>query len=366
MNVEIMIYIYLFVCSCMIVFNIVTAFVLKKREQTMVRVSKNFDTKVQLQLKNIRYGVHCDDEHKKYLCRKLKHIGNMTAFDKMLESVYINEPDAVMQYLSELDSVFIALCGHYSGKDRIEAAYFPYIIKKYRLIAFRAYPSIIEMLFGLLDEPSIYCRENAMQALYTTGDSDYVIKALKKIDKSDLFYHGKLLSDGLLNFSRSDGELADKIISQFESFSVDMQVNLLNFIRFSSGNYREFAYKLLCDEKRNDEIRYCAIRYLGKYPFDNAYEKLCSLSENDNSEKWQYSAIASTALASYPKPETVDILKNNLYSRNWYIRFNSADSLERLGVTYTELADIMDGNDRYAAEILRYKLQKEERGVVQV
>lgn len=59
----------------------------------------------------------------------------------------------------------------------------------------------MEMLFGLLDDPSIYCRENAMQAIYTTVNSEYVIKALQKIDKIELFYHGKLISDGLLNFS---------------------------------------------------------------------------------------------------------------------------------------------------------------------
>ena len=30
-----------------------------------------------------------------------------------------------------------------------------------------------------------------------------------------------------------------------------------------------------------------------------------------------------------------------------------------MGITYLELVDIIDGNDRYAAEILRYMLQKE-------
>ena len=284
----------------------------------------------------------------------------MAAFDKMLEGAYIQDSGMVKQYLAELDSVFIALCKHYSGKDRIEAAYFPYIIKKYRLIAFKAFPSVVEMLFGLLEEPSIYCRENAMQALYTTGDSEYVLKALKKIDKSELFYHGKLISDGLMNFAGSMKELNGKIIAQFESFSTDMQVNLLNFIRFSAAGYCEFAYALLCDEKKHDEIRYSAIRYLGKYRYEPAYETLCKLSQNKASDKWQYSAIASTALAIYPNPQTVSILKNNLYSPNWYIRFNSAESLEKLGVGYVELADILDGNDRYAAEILRYKLQKKE------
>lgn len=367
MNVEIMIYVYLFVCASMIVFNIVTAFVLNHRDKKSERVSKKFYSEVELQLERIKNGMPCDDKHKRFLCKRLKRVGNMIAFDKMLESAYIESPKVIRHYLSELDAVFITLCYDYCGKDRIEAAYFPYIIKKYRL-AYRALPSLTEALLGLLDEPSIYCRENAMQALYTTGDSDCIIKALKKIDRSEFFFHGKLLSDGLLNFMGSSDELCGKIISNFNDFSVDMKINLLNFFRLSTPNYCEFAYSVLINEKQNDEIRYCAIRYLGKYYYGEAYEILCSMAKNENFDKWQYAAIASTALAIYPGAETVELLKNNLYSRNWYIRFNSAKSLESLGVTYVDLSDVIDGDDRYASEILKYVLQRndEERGKITV
>ena len=48
-------------------------------------------------------------------------------------------------------------------------------------------------------------------------------------------------------------------------------------------------------------------------------------------------------------------LKRNLSSRNWYIRFNASKSLERMGLTYLDLIDVMEGHDRYATEILRYR-----------
>lgn len=366
MSVEIMIYVYLFVCFSMIVFNIATAIVLKKKDKRTERVSRDFALRVEEQIEMIKNGEHCEAEHKKYLSKKLKRIGNMSAFDKMLEQAYVNDPETIKNYLTELDSVLISLCGSYCGKDKIEAAYFPYIIKKYRLISFRAFPSVTEMLIGMLDEPSIYCRENAMQALYTTGDSECVIRALQKIDRSELFYHGKLISDGLLNFAGSTSELDGKLIECFDGFSVGMRVNLFNYIRFSSADYKEFAFSVLCDKTQNDEIRYCAIRYLGKYRYDEAYDELCRLAAEKDAEKWQYSAIASTALAIYPGERSVELLKSNLYSRNWYIRFNSAESLERLGVTYSQLADILDGEDRYAAEILRYRLECNERSATAV
>ena len=358
MKIEVLLYIYLFVCAGMIVFNIVTAAVLRRKDKRTVRISNDLRGKVALELSSIKNGGEINAEHKKYLCKKLKRIGNMLAFDKMLESAYVEDPENVRAYLGGLDGVFISLAIDYCGKNRIETAYFPYIIKKYRIIADRPFPSIVGMLLGLLGEESVYCRENALQALYTTGDAACVIKAVKIIDSSDLFLHGKLLSDGLLNFAGSSSALNEKIIENFETFSDAMKVVLLNYFRFSSGEYREFAFELLSDENRDDEIRYACIRYLGKYPLEKAYSLLAELAGISDNAEWEYAAIASTALSAYPGDETAERLKNNLYSPNWYIRCNSADSLKALGFTYSQLADVIDGNDRYASEILRYRFER--------
>ena len=366
MNIETLLYIYLFVCASMIVFNIITAIVLRGIDRRTVRTSEKFKKQVAYQLGRLWRAEETDalgrtaveESHKRYLQKKLKRVGNMIAFDRMLETAYIEDPRVIKAYLSDLDSVFIYLTASYLRKSRIEAAYFPYIIKKYRLISHRPFPSIVGSLLQLLREPSIYCRENAMQALYTTGDPDCIMEALGIIDKSELFFHGKLLSDGLLNFSGSTRALNDRIIEKFSDFSTDMRIALLNYLRFSSGEYREFALGLLSDEKQNAEIRYACIRYLGKYPLDAAYPLICSFAVGSSSEKWEYAAIASSALGSYPGEKTVALLKSNLYSHNWYIRFNSAESLERLGVTYENLADIIDGNDRYASEILQYRFER--------
>ncbi len=357
MRIEVMLYIYLFVCGAMIAFNIVTAILFRKSEQKTEKVSKKLRCKVLLQLKAIESDSPVDENHRLFLYRKLRRVGNMIAFDKMLEEEYIKRPQEIRRYLHSLDGVFVCLMAYYAKKDRIEAAYFPYIIKKYRVMACRSFPSLEGALLELLNEPSIYCRENAMQVLYTTGNVECILKALKIIDRSGLFFHRKLLSDGLLNFSGSSSALGKKMVENFFDFSVEMQGALLDYLRFSGDEYREFALLLLNNEGLDDEIRYGAIRYLSKYPFLEAYETLCCLAEEGSEQKWEYSAIASTALGAYPNNKTVDILKNNIYSRNWYIRLNSALSLKNLGITYSELSDIIDGNDRYASEIIRYCLQ---------
>lgn len=357
MRVEIMLYVYLFVCAAMIVFNIVTAMLFRRGERKTEKVSRDLQQCVLFQLKASECGDSVDKKHKLYLSRKLRKIGNMLAFDKMLEAEYVKNPNGIRNYLHCLDGVFISLMMYYSKRNHIEAAYFPYIIKKYRVIAYRSFPSIENALLAMLNDPDIYCRENAMQALYTTGDADCIIEAIKIIDGSDLFFHGKLLCDGLLNFAGSYHILDQKIIDSFFGLSTQMQVTMLDYFRFSSGEHREFILSLLQNTDMDDEIHFACIRYLGKYRFEEAYELLCRLAKETSEQKWQYSAIASTALASYPSGDTVKILKSNLYSRNWYVRLNSALSLKNLGITYSELADVIDGNDRYAGEILRYCLQ---------
>ena len=84
-------------------------------------------------------------------------------------------------------------------------------------------------------------------------------------------------------------------------------------------------------------------------------------------QRWEYAAIAGTALASYPGERTVEVMKKALTSSNWYIRFNAAKSLESFQLTYLELSDVIESNDRYAREIMQYQVdlnnvRKEKEG----
>lgn len=216
------------------------------------------------------------------------------------------------------------------------------------------------MLLELLHEPSIYCRENAMQALYTAGDPAVLVRALRIIDASSLYYHSKLLSDGLLNYTGDTWELADALWEAFDAFQPWMQVTLLNYFRFSSGTHCERVLALLNDGARDDEVRFSCLRYLGHYPYPPACADLLRYATPSENARWEYAAIASSVLASYPGAETAAVLERNLYHPNWYIRFNASKSLEQLGFGYRDLIDVIEGHDRYASEILRYRFDVRE------
>ena len=101
-----------------------------------------------------------------------------------------NYPEEVQAYLRGLESVFIALAHRYSRKNELQMAYFPFVIARYKLFYGEDLPPINRIQVDLLEKPSIYSRENALNAFYSMGISSNVADALKIIDDSG-FYHNK-------------------------------------------------------------------------------------------------------------------------------------------------------------------------------
>jgi hypothetical protein len=75
-------------------------------------------------------------------------------------------------------------------------------------------------------------------------------------------------------------------------------------------------------------------------------------------ERIEYSIVALAVLRYYPQPRTVEILRAQINSSNWFVRYNATESLECLGVEYQDLVDIFDGNDRFARDMLQYQFDQ--------
>ena len=358
MNVEILLYVYLFVCLSMILFDVAVAMGLNHRDKRQKRVSARFEALVQAQLRCLREGTPIPQKRDRHLWKKLRRLRNLLAFDAMLEKVYEEEPALVSLYFRQAEAQVVELVNLYCKRADMEATYLCWFLRKYRVLQGKPVPRILERLYRLIDAPSIYCRENAMEAIYSIGEPDPVLEALKRLDQGDHFFHGKILTDGLLNYT-GDGEvLREKILKALPRFSLPMEVALVNYLRLSShGEQGKALLDILRDENRDQELRLACLRYFGSHPDEAAYEVIFSLADRHRKQPWVYAAIASTALASYPRARTVERLKDNLCSPDWYVRLNAAKGLERLGLDADSLGDVMNGGDRYASEILRYRLE---------
>ena len=358
MEIEIIIYVYIAICISMIAFNIVYVFVLRHREKALSNNSQKFEKIICEQIELIKTGKEISEKHIKYLCKKLDRTAGITAFDRALESVSQKEPDMAQKYLVETFYVFEYLTRRYISKDTIKIAYFPYILYKYNILKDCDSEKMLDTLLNLLRSVNVYCRENTLKALYSMQRPDVVVAALKIIDKNLSFHHPKLICDGLLNYTGDKESLKDMLFENFNAYSTGMQLNILNYFRFGNIRCDKEMLELLSNEKADSELRFAAIRYFEKFPIKEAESSIWAIAENLENRTWEYQAIASSALKSYPGDVTFRILVENLSNSNWYIRQNSAISLEKLGYTYLDLINVFDGNDRYAREIMRYRLDK--------
>lgn len=358
MKIEIMIYAYIAICVSMILYNIVYVFILKHRERALVSNSERFRKILNEQINILKNGEEISEKHKKFLCRELDKTSGITAFDKALEAVFEKEPDLTEKYLVDTFSVFETLTHRYISKDVIKIAYFPYILYKYNILKHYESERLINVLMDLLRSVNVYCRENTLKALYGMQRAEIVGSALKVIDTNLSFHHPKLITDGLMFYKGDRDELKKIFFAYFKDYSVQMRVNVLNYFRFAGVRCDGEMLEILKNEKEDNEIRFSAIRYFEKFPSGDAEPVILNLAENLENRTWEYQAIATSALKSYPGDTTFRILVKNLSSSNWHIRQNSAISCEKLGYTYQELINVFDGNDRYAREIMRYRLDR--------
>ena len=356
MKAEVLIYAYLAVCAAMIGFNIVCIFIFRAKDKRLNHYSERF-------IKIVRQVIEdrtVTEAHCKYLSHKLKKINNLMAFDKTLEKLYAQNPEQIKTYVEQLLPVFTYLTLEYKKKNEIQAAYFPYIIHKYQIFRGQPIRIVMDTLLELVYSPSLYVRENALQAIYSIGSVDSTIKALWILNESNHYHNPKMITDGLLNFSGDTKKLGEQLWEQFDRFSTRMQRVIVDYFRFSSPDHKERILALLTSQGVDDEIAYSCIRYLGKFAYPPAYPVLTGIIEKCQHNQWIYTAITASALTNYPGDRTMDILKELLHNQNWHVRFNASQSLMALGLYYTDMIDVFEGRDRYAGEIMRYRFDQKK------
>lgn len=356
MTIETIIYAYLAICISMIGFNCICILIFRNRKVRMEHSTKGLYEKIERQIERMEAGLEISNGHKIYMRFILKRANGMLAFDETLMELKKDYPEAMELYLKEIYSVFVDICMSHPYRDTTKAAYFAYIIGKHEVLKGKRYSIVIDHLLLMLRSSSLYCRENALYAIFQYGDKQCVLKALKILDENEQFHHQKLLEDGLLAYGGNHQELCEILWKSFSDFSVFMRVVILNYFRFKGiGNYQKILQRLV-DTREDDEVRFACIRYFGRHRYEPAYPVLLEFAEHSENYRWEYAAISAQALGLYPYEHTIEVLKEKLHHSNWYIRVNASESLEKFNLTYTDLLDIFDSNDRYAREIMQYRM----------
>ena len=237
----------------------------------------------------------------------------------------------------------------------MEKACLAYVFAIFHMTKFQAKEIVFPFLFDLLGNKSLYCRENALRALYSSEDIHAVMQALEFLNANEqLLPHKKILTDGLLSFDKKE-ELIPLLWKKLSEFHPRMQVNLLDYIRYASSNWKDEMLSML-ETSQDMEIQIACVRYFGRYQDERSVSFLLHHAKEEKEGVWELQNACISALAVYPGPQTLEILKKEISSKNWYVRHNAAKSLAVLNTDRDALADILQGNDRYAKEMLEYQL----------
>jgi hypothetical protein len=309
------------------------------------------------QLDRIANGMDIDQRHKKYLIKKLKKVKYLMVFHETLLKYQKKDEAHIGRYLMAIRPVFTFLTFEFKNKKTMKKAYLAYVISKHKIFNGMVVDSIIDVLISYMYDDSIYCRENVMRVLYSFGDTRSIINGIKVLEQQNVYYHTKLLTDGLLTFQGNHSDLCQALWENFNSFTVLTRISIINYFRMKTGEMRQELYMLLYDDKTDVEIKYAVIRYFGKYESQTAKDLLLEFLDITQKDKWEFSALAALALGAYPDKEVVYALKKALSSSNWYVRLNSAKSLLSMNIDYDVIDQIMNGNDGFAREIFQYRMQ---------
>ncbi len=365
MGIEWILYLYGAVCLSMIVFNVVYALLLRGSKPRLERRAQKLQEAANRQLKRLQRGEPVDGRYLQDLQRKLCRIKNLMAYERALRALQSDTP-WFCAYITQLQPCFLYLAFIYKKRDHIQAAFFSYFLSCHMEKKHMPIQTIQEILLDYAARDNLYCRVNALRALYAFGSPAHIVAALKLQDQGSVFLHEKILTEGLLTFTGDHARLIALLWEEMPSFSPHTQLAILNYIRFQTGDYANEMFALMQDPEKDKELRLAAIRYFGRYQYPPALEPLLAFTENSDPLQWEYATVSASALARYPGPRVIGALKKALRSSNWYVRYAAAASLEALHIDDTDLIEIVTGSDRYAREMMAYRLESRRMQKAQV
>lgn len=366
MKVEVMIYLYGAVCVGMIVFNILYNLLLRGSDARMERRCGKFQNEISRQLTRLRADQEVEPVHIRMLQNKLCHVNNLMAFHRALQEDMARDREVCQRYMRQIRRTILYIAFAYRQKEDMQAGYFAYFLSCYTSDRQMAVDSLQDVLLDYIKKPNLYCRYNALKALYHFASPEHIVEALQIQDDGGVFFHEKLITEGLLSYTGDHEQLITQLWKAFSTYTVHTQHAILNYIRFCSANYKKEMYAFLKDSAADKELRLAAVRYFGKHSYEPAQAWLLDFVQDSDATRWEYATVAAASLAAYPDPNSVEALKKALHSANWYVRSAAAQSLEELQVDYTDVLDITTGSDRYAKEIMLYRLELrklQEQGV---
>ena len=309
-------------------------------------------------------------QREKIIIEQLRQAVDHTPYDTDLETVIakqikrlIKKEEALVDLnraLQQIDAgeiplnlAFQTLIDRFGKKSPIVRGYLAEMAASYGVTTKGVYDFLSDNLQGSAEN----LRLQILKTASTLSFDQLLLKALKQLNDDQWHLDQKLLVDCLQCYGDEPHKLELLLSDHFDEFHYQVQCAIIDY--YQAKTYEEISpvlLKRLLAPNINKEVCIAIIKYFSKITYPPVQSCLLTLADHT---VWEYAAIASKALASYPSHGTVIQLKKRLGDKNWYIRYNCAMSLAEL-CDEDEIMTILKSADPFARDIMTYALNLQQ------
>ncbi len=354
--VSLIVFFYIFVGVALLAFNLMYMAGSSRRGRAFGRMVEA-EMAFQMRMAIDRSGsddVNDDRKYRRKLFRQLTREECLLTFDSALERNLKKEPPGTFDgYLRRYHDVISDAAMYYCRRPAMERALFSHLVSILPATVAMEYRRLGELLLTYLEDSTIYCRENVLQALYKLGNDDALERALRLFQEKGWYHSSKLLADGMIQFNGDREALARRLWAG--KWDDGMRAVLIQFMNNLPADLSELVMPEL--SSRHEEVRFAAIRYFARHVREEAAPAIREIAGQGDDT----AAAAARALGSYPGRESKEVLVKALTSGNWYVRRNAAESLMEMDLTEEDVRMLSHHDDKYAREMFVYVLESREK-----
>ena len=289
---------------------------------------------------------------------RLKSQNGLIGFYEAYHEIYVRDA-SVRKIIAANKQEILRECGRYGKSHLTMRAYFAYFCSALDMRVADEHDEYAQLMLSYLTDHSVFCRENALKALYSFGSADAVAEAFCVLSVAHIYHNVKLLSDGLIGFTGDPEALQALLFGHFSELDEPYQLAVVNYLRHTgNAKYDHPMLEIFRDKATGTDLKCTILRLIAMQDNGEIRSEICKILRDDNNDEWEVTAVAANAAAGLSGKAIEDALLVSLTSRFWYVRMNSAKSLAKRNIDHEKILAIMNGDDRFAREELVYELER--------
>lgn len=354
---RILLSIYIFICIMLFLFNIGFLMIKNIKKEKLLSKNRDIEEKLISELKKDSENNGFNRAFKKYISREIEKTKNLMVIIELLET----NKSIPKKAIEELREIIFEKKEIYKNKVEMEKAYYPYALSLLDYDNRKFTRTEKGKIVDFLECKSVYTFINTMELIYKISDLELLEMALNKVNKSEIFYHKKLLVDGMMKYTGNRDDLVESIKRNFHLYNDELKESLVDFCRMKKLNIEDLCLANLYKENNiYSEVRYSSMRYFISNKNESAREYCLNLLKRDN-PYWIDKMLSIQILSRYDDDAIAyENIKENITDRNWYVRNAAIKYVHNHHIDREEIFKIMEKHDKFANEELLYEYKDDK------